>query len=515
LRTLVILGLAFMLLLPLAGAQQARAGNAFPTHPLPLFLSSERGNVGPNRDVLLLRDTLPASQANTQFVAPGITVFGAVNTPSNESWFRATAWEKDLEITDAANVVLYFQANAQAMTVFEVRLLQIAPDGRSEVLAKDSQQFVTALSPTPVSFFMNAQGRILWEGHFLRLQVFAQTGNVVVSLQHGGATPSGLQGFNVRWLDTDGDGVADSDERKDGSNPVDPADFVNRWRDSDDDGLIDSLERSLGTDPTRRDSDGDGYDDGVEYHAGSDPLDAKSKPRDQNQNGLPDQFENNYYNSTTINNNGAPVDPHADPDGDGCDNLCESGHGTNPNDPDTDDDGVNDGTEIQVGTDPNDGPASHQDDDHDGLNDALESNLGTNPRNPDTDGDGYSDGTEFFGGSDPRDPASTPRDQDQDRLPDVFENRYFNTTTNVFPRDDPDHDGCDNACEAERGTDPTDPDSDDDGTPDGREVEQGSDPLVPSAPMPRPADRRELQTGAGLFAMTSILSLFGILRWKQ
>jgi len=47
--------------------------------------------------------------------------------------------------------------------------------------------------------------------------------------------------------------------------------------DSDGDGLLDSEEEVLGTDPDLLDSDGDGYEDGHEVAEGSDPTDAESK----------------------------------------------------------------------------------------------------------------------------------------------------------------------------------------------------------------------------------------------
>jgi hypothetical protein len=48
--------------------------------------------------------------------------------------------------------------------------------------------------------------------------------------------------------------------------------------DSDGDGLSDDEERRLGTDPLNPDTDGDGYPDGLEIALGSDPLDARSIP---------------------------------------------------------------------------------------------------------------------------------------------------------------------------------------------------------------------------------------------
>jgi hypothetical protein len=48
--------------------------------------------------------------------------------------------------------------------------------------------------------------------------------------------------------------------------------------DSDGDGLCDSDELIMGTNPYAADSDGDGYPDGLELLLGSDPLDPKSIP---------------------------------------------------------------------------------------------------------------------------------------------------------------------------------------------------------------------------------------------
>jgi hypothetical protein len=317
-----------------------------------MFLTDARGDAGPQKQVLLIKDAPSTTQGTTTFVAPGVNVLNVVNQQSQESWFTTTPWEKDMEITDAASAVLYFSANAQALTVFEVRLIDVHPDGAMEVLAKDSQQFVTAFDARPVSFLLNAQGRTLGQGDLLQVQVFVQTGNAAVLLHYGGAsatgakTPSGLVGFTLRWLDSDGDGISDSDERKDGSNPLNPSDFLQKLRDSDGDGLSDTMERTIGTDPSRVDTDGDGFGDGIEVYAGTNPLDPKSFPGDANHNGLPDAWEIKYFNNTTN------IDPLADPDHDGCNNLCEAAHGTDPNNPDTDGDGIKDGDEIARGSDP-------------------------------------------------------------------------------------------------------------------------------------------------------------------
>lgn len=60
------------------------------------------------------------------------------------------------------------------------------------------------------------------------------------------------------------------------ASPSDSAETAVEDVDTDGDGLLDSEELDLGTDPTQPDSDGDGYSDGDEVVEGSDPLDSES-----------------------------------------------------------------------------------------------------------------------------------------------------------------------------------------------------------------------------------------------
>jgi glucan-binding YG repeat protein len=72
--------------------------------------------------------------------------------------------------------------------------------------------------------------------------------------------------------DTDGDGVPDYIEDKDGTDPSDPADFT----DTDEDGVPDYVEEQDGTDPNDKDSfkdtDGDGVPDYVYEHTDNPPA---------------------------------------------------------------------------------------------------------------------------------------------------------------------------------------------------------------------------------------------------
>ncbi|MCP4445853.1 MAG: hypothetical protein GY811_10995 [Myxococcales bacterium] len=65
-------------------------------------------------------------------------------------------------------------------------------------------------------------------------------------------------------VDTDGDGICDSDEIANGTDPNNA--------DSDGDGLDDGEEEHWGTDPNNTDTDGDGVSDGDEVTLGTDPT---------------------------------------------------------------------------------------------------------------------------------------------------------------------------------------------------------------------------------------------------
>lgn len=95
--------------------------------------------------------------------------------------------------------------------------------------------------------------------------------------------------------DSDGDGINDDDERRLGTDPLNP--------DSDGDGISDADERRAGTDPTKADSDGDGLTDTEEAELGTDPRNA-----DMDGDGLSDGEE--------LDRDTDPLDDDTDGDGD-------------------------------------------------------------------------------------------------------------------------------------------------------------------------------------------------------
>ena len=195
-------------------------------------------------------------------------------------------------------------------------------------------------------------------------------------------------GTDPRQADTDGDGLRDRDEVYAGLDPTNPADAVGDADgdglgnldeaargtsissvDTDGDGIGDGIEvRRLGTDPTKRDSDGDGLGDGEELQRALDPLRA-----DSDGDGISDGVE---VSARLDPRN--PADAELDPDGDGLTNLEEIAYGTDASMSDTDGDGLGDGAEVHL--------------------------YQSNPALADSDGGGRNDGAEMLqDGTDPLD----------------------------------------------------------------------------------------------------------------
>ena len=155
--------------------------------------------------------------------------------------------------------------------------------------------------------------------------------------------------------------------------------------DTDGDGLSDTWETNYfgGLSQTAtNDPDSDTFNNLSEYQAGSNPTNALSTPLDVDADGLPDAWEQQYFNSISQGANG-------DPDGDGFTNLQEYNEGTNP---------------AYSASNPNDSDA-------DGLPDAWEEQyFGSVTQSPggDADGDGFSNLQELQAGTNPNSVESFP-----------------------------------------------------------------------------------------------------------
>lgn len=121
-----------------------------------------------------------------------------------------------------------------------------------------------------------------------------QSGTVLIQAVNEG-TQGLLQLSIALSADTDGDGILDDIEIREGLDPNNPADALDdpdrdgltnkdelqrgtnlHNADSDGDGLTDGEEVNIGTNPLLKDSDGDGVPDNIEVATGSDPNDPNS-----------------------------------------------------------------------------------------------------------------------------------------------------------------------------------------------------------------------------------------------
>jgi hypothetical protein len=335
---------------------------------------------------------------------------------------------------------------------------------------------------------------------------------------------------NPNAADTDGDGLLDKQEDRDGNMLIEitmkegqgcqagvTSDTDPRYADTDGDGLSDSMEiagsimspdnfMTLIEDPTiwgqggiphasspvAKDSDGDGLNDNEEYNGSvityydSNPCmmdsDGDSK---HDKDELPGCRLNPDPNC--IGSESGSTAMGIDSDSDGLSDGLEMMLGTDPNNPDTDGDGVWDGIEdsnhngiyepslgeTNPGIDTNgDGIPDGYDTDADGLNDGYELRYGTDPTNIDTDSDCIPDGIEDTNRNGQYDMGTETdarsSDTDGDGLPDGWvASSGLGEDLNCNGIRDRDADG------RYLETDPRNPDSDLDGISDYEEMMHG------------------------------------------
>jgi len=240
--------------------------------------------------------------------------------------------------------------------------------------------------------------------------------------------------------DSDGDGVSNILEKKDGTNPLDKTSFKKARVDSDGDGLSNEKEKTLSSNPKSKDTDGDGKQDGDEGEKDTDKdgkLDIiESSKKDSDSDGVVDELDSD------------DKDVHNDSDSDGFSNIVEKEAQTNPLDAnskpvisDMDKDGIDDSKDDDI--------------DGDGLKNSIEEKLGSNPKSVDTDSDGKLDAIEGNKDTDGDGKLdiieSAKKDSDDDGVVDELDSDDKATDN------DSDKDGFSNLDEKRANTNPLDP----------------------------------------------------------
>jgi hypothetical protein len=230
--------------------------------------------------------------------------------------------------------------------------------------------------------------------------------------------PNGAPGCTYRAgetnkADADGDCLPDYWEKQYFNNTITEQ---NGSGDPDHDGATNYQEYIAGTDPTKSSSKPGGNGGFPNGNPACTYKTGETNKTDTDGDCLPDYWETKYFGDPTS------AQPTADPDQDGCNNLCEYLNGTDPKD----------------------------------AKSAPPSNC-------------------TF-----RSDETNKTDSDGDCLPDHWERQYF-PDLSQNGAGDPDGDFCNNRCEYLHGTDPTKPDTDHDGSPDGTEVQAGTDPTNPNS----------------------------------
>jgi hypothetical protein len=298
---------------------------------------------------------------------------GVYFSPSN-AWYgtdanASLALASTIDFSGMANAAIRFQTSHKLSAGGDTGYVEASTDGINwDTLATFSDD-------------------VSWSTHVLHLSDYDGESTVYLRFRlasAGGASDDGWYIDDVLvagMIDSDGDGMPDGWEVKNGFNPLAGTDAR---ADPDNDGLTNLQEYQNDTDPRDADSDDDGLSDGDEVNTHStDPNN-----RDSDGDGLSDGDEVNTH-STDPNNR--------DSDGDGLSDGDEvNTHSTDPNNADSDRDGMPDGWEVDKGFNPLDDTDANADPDNDGLTNLEEYQKYTDPHNPDTDGDGLLDGKDPY-----------------------------------------------------------------------------------------------------------------------
>lgn len=202
-RVALVAAALSLLVVPAADAQEAGA----------LYLTAERGSVNGLNEVLLLGDTLGAG---------GQASLSALVAPSSEQWFTPEPMTDDMEITGPFVVTLYLAVEADAMGEVRVDLLTVAPNGTITTIGTQPEQVMIPAAGRTTEVPVLPFDTIVPAGHALGIRISVSGGTVLTLLDYGSSdAPSGNAAPPITILDSDGDGVGDSAERRAGTDPFD------------------------------------------------------------------------------------------------------------------------------------------------------------------------------------------------------------------------------------------------------------------------------------------------------
>ena len=345
----------------------------------------------------------------------------------------------------------------------------VAQNGSDEVtevsgISGDLTSLVTDPNGDPITFSLvtDVTSGILTvnnDGTFSYVPAIGFVGTVTFTFEvcDNASPPSCVEAtfsISVSEMDTDGDGINDSDEVGDSDNPKDSdEDGTPDYLDEDDDGDgVDTKDENYnGGSPVDDDTDGDGTPDYLDTDDDGDGI--STVDEDVNKDGSPENDDQD--------NDGVPNYLDLDSDGDGISDEEEG-------DKDTDGDGIEDYLdEDSDGDGIPDSDEGNEDVDGDGIPDYLDE---------DADGDGIPDSEE---GNEDLDgdgiPDNEDLDSDGDGIPDEDEGAEDTDGDGTPDYQDTDSDG-DGIPDSEEGND----DTDGDGTPDYKDIDSDGDGIPDS-----------------------------------
>lgn len=199
-----------------------------------LYLTDQAGASGtPATGTQVMQDAIGSRAASITFSSAGqatgsLPVVGpavAGTTATSQAWTWNGAWNESKALTSDVSVDLWLSGPAPSSATLSLTLLDVAPDGQARILAATEAAItIQGAAAAQQSFLLPVSSVAMMENHTLQLRLSTEGIATAIQLDYGdGASPSAIS-FSHEPLDSDGDGLTDSQEMRLGSNPLDPGD---------------------------------------------------------------------------------------------------------------------------------------------------------------------------------------------------------------------------------------------------------------------------------------------------